>query len=368
MFRYLREITQGDGKEVEYIIFGAGATGENISNALRCIGVIPSCFIDSDENKWGKKLRDIRITGPQYLQEKSGYKIIIASGSYREIGFELEKLGLKRNKDFYDLNGLGQHKRCDIFDPLLGYARMDDIEGFKIHGNPKAEKRIVILGNSVSDYSSSNIKAWPEFFYEIYGKNKDIAVYNGAISGYFSSQELFKLLRDGIKIDPDIVITLTGINEAAAKKRAEDTTFYSTYLIHQIEKNIPINKKLGLGLEDKRCPSAIWYDNMKMMEAICNLKGSAFFCFLQPSLHYGKYLMSQMEKQLLDMTYTKEQNEAYTEFFEEAVSFIKNEKRMYDFTMVFEDMEGILYDHCHPDERGNQRLAEKIAEIVEKEG
>ena len=56
----------------------------------------PAYLIDNDENKWERRRMGIEICSPQKLLElpKDKYKLIICSFYYKEIGRQLEKMGI----------------------------------------------------------------------------------------------------------------------------------------------------------------------------------------------------------------------------------------------------------------------------------
>lgn len=66
------------------IIYGAGNTGKgafySLKNKYECF-----CFVDSDENKWGKYIEGIEIKSPSVLTQVNKMKVIIASIYWREI-------------------------------------------------------------------------------------------------------------------------------------------------------------------------------------------------------------------------------------------------------------------------------------------
>ena len=333
-------------------------------------GSNPAFFLDRDSRKWDTALEGVTIHNPEILKEEKSdkIKIIVTVEAYKEADSYLESFGLEYGKQIFDLNGLGRRKPCKLIDPLLGYSRMDDIEGFRILGGENKEK-IVILGNSTSDYSNYNVKCWGELLFEKYHRlNRNLAVYIGAIPGYCSGQELLKFIRDVLPLAPKAVLTVSGINDPAEQKVVEEHPMMFSYTGHLFEKyilNQEKGKTLGNGMPDTRSMSEMWIQNMRIMRNICEEFGIAFAAFLQPSLHFGKYKMSAEEKEILHKTYSEEQNKRYEEFFEKTVDLIKEQKNIYNLTDIFDEKEGIFIDHCHCNEEGNQLIADKIYRALE---
>lgn len=367
----LKEIIQRAETDTKYIIYGAGDYGIMMMHWLQNLtGSNPAYFLDRDSGKWNTELEGVSIYNPEILkkEKRDKIKIIVTIEAYKEAISYLEGFGLEYEEQIFDLKGLGRRKPCKLVDPLLGYSRMDDIEGFRILGEETSEK-IVILGNSTSDYSNYNVKSWGELLFEKYQrKNKKVAVYIGALPGYCSGQELFKFMRDVLPLDPKAVLTVSGINDPAERKVVEEHPMMFSYTEHLYEKyilNQEKGKALGNGILDIRSMSEIWIQNMRIMRAACEEFGIAFAAFLQPSLHYGKYKMSDGEKDILNKTYSTEQNKRYEMFFQKTVGLIKEQKNIYDLTGIFDGKEGIFIDHCHCNEIGNQLIANKVYKVLE---
>lgn len=73
--------------------------------------------------------------------------------------------------------------------------------------------KIVVSGGSTSDnfFLDHN---WPKaLFYRFLESGYSIDIYNGAVAGYGTTQELLKLKRDVLPLNPDIFITYNGVNE-----------------------------------------------------------------------------------------------------------------------------------------------------------
>lgn len=366
----LNKIISCAADDTKFIVYGAGEYGKTIMRWLcELEAVTDAYFLDRDDRKWGSLVDGFFVYRPEVLwqENKENIRIIVTVEKFRDAVVYLESFGLERGKQIFDLDGLGRRKPCDLIDPLLGYSRMDDIEGFKIFGEA-ANDKIVILGNSTSDYSNYNLKSWGELLFEKYQKKeKDISVYIGAITGYCSAQEMFKLIRDVLVLKPKVVISMSGINDPAEKKTLKKYPIMLSYTEHMYSKyilNLEKGKSLGLGLQNDNELSEVWLQNMRIMRAICEEFGIIFIALLQPSLHGGSYSCSKHEKDILYKTYTPEQNKKYKDFMKDTGKLIKEQKDIFDLTNIFDDEEGIFYDHCHCNERGNEIIAKRVYEIL----
>ena len=78
--------------------------------------------------------------------------------------------------------------------------------------NPFTQKKIVILGGSTSDiaYEGNWIRPFNE---KISAFDNEITLISGAFSGYSSSQELLKLQKRYNTSRPNLVISLSGVND-----------------------------------------------------------------------------------------------------------------------------------------------------------
>lgn len=144
----------------------------------------------------------------------------------------LISMGLEFNKDFVVMGIGGYTELLNRIDPLLGLNRVNDIIlGFKIYGNKNIKnKKIVILGNSTSDATTNAYESWPEKLFKKADKDmSDITLYNGAITGYSTTQELLKFQRDVLPLEPDICISFSGYNDVCGNSTLEKYPFVHKY-------------------------------------------------------------------------------------------------------------------------------------------
>lgn len=72
--------------------------------------------------------------------------------------------------------------------------------------------KIVVLGGSTSDPALGY--SWPELLAGVLKeRGAKATVLNGGVAGYSSNQELIKLTRDVLPLGPDIVISMSGVND-----------------------------------------------------------------------------------------------------------------------------------------------------------
>ena len=262
----------------------------------------------------------------------------------------------------------GASTRNECYDILLGYTREQDVLGFKIYGDPDSEAlKIVTLGGSTTDSTFNNVCSWPEILHQ---KLNDMGcrnvLYNGGMAGYKVSQELIKLIRDALLFKPDIVISLSGTNNAWDKHWVQNTKFSPSYqalpLEYAREHNALVDvvtghriSKICFGIENHESLAEFWTNCERMMHSICAEFGIKFFGFLQPVKGYLPHGVSTNTTSLSDKDFFDR-----IHFFDEAREIITNYDYMTDLTALFEEKQYIFTDVCHVLKQGNQAIADAI--------
>ena len=298
-------------------------------------------------------------------------------------------------------------------DPHLGYSWLGDditidtknrpylsfVNGFSCYSdNPLEGKslKFVCLGGSTTDGSIQSY-SWPEsLFLKLRKDEMDIIVHNGGISGYSSSQELIKLIRDVIPFKPDVVISLTGVNDFdnlhslpkhpmvnhyqsmlmsfVYEQSNNDATILpaSRLLISEFKKRIlKIKEKsingVSLGLECDLTPYENWQKNIRLMKSICDTFNVQFHAFLQPTMGIGEFHPSQNEKSMyLDMIKFKGvdyENDLH-DFYKQAILFCKNYEFAHDLTNIFKNVNNVYRDPRHQNEKGVDIISKEIRKVV----
>lgn len=301
-------------------------------------------------------------------------------------------------------------------DPMIGYAysdstylqlereREDYLNGIaRIGRNANKDIRIAVLGGSTSDISYQG--NWMRVLYDLLEKQglKPLVICAG-MSGYSTSQEVIKLIRDILPLNPSIVVSLSGVNDlgfihAASPKRpfihkyqqllgkfivdkygttAPTTT---TYFHHSIKtKSQSLNGlnpemslgKLVLGVEQVQESFESWHKNIRLQKAICSEFEIDYFACLQPIFGFGDYQSSEEESRVYN-EFVKERyvhkvpyDEALKFFYKGAKKIVKaNPDYLYDLTDIFAEENDVYSDPRHLNAHGNRILAEKVFSILE---
>jgi hypothetical protein len=219
------------------------------------------------------------------------------------------------------LKGVDEKDTYKLLDHHLGFAKKVDEEneqwlqkngyrwrsGFIIYSalpDDKLERPIILtLGGSTTDglkYGHS----WPEDLSKLFLANGvPGTIINGGTGGYSSNQELLKLLRDGLSLKPDIVISYSGVNDRGKYSELPYP------MVHIYQKNVLENKHQNksiifpstielfsrffggalasdggytFGIESNLTLWEQYIRNMQIMNALSELYGIKFFGVLQP--------------------------------------------------------------------------------------
>ena len=140
----------------------------------------------------------------------------------------------------------------------IDYSSRGGIPGWAIYGNgEKAENKILVLGGSTSSevYVAEN---WVSRLQRLCSEHGySTAIYNGAHEANGAMDELIRLIRGLQVIKPDLVISMSGINDLKPK--------INKFEEHPGESNIEI-----------------WQGIESYMKVIAESEGCKFYTFLQP--------------------------------------------------------------------------------------
>lgn len=298
------------------------------------------------------------------------------------------------------------------YDPLIGYAYSDskDIplkegEEYKngliyIGNKSNPSLKIAILGGSTSDISYDG--SWIRPLYNLL-KEQNVLIISGAMSGYSTSQEVLKLIRDILPLNPDIVISLSGVNDLGFiqatsqehpmihnyqarigrflvdKYGSKDNkeSFFNKFSNKAKIKPTGMNHKLSLGnlilgTKVKTSAAKNWYNNIRLQKAICQEFDIKYISFLQPIFGTGKYNYTNEELEIYE-SYVESKSVhgvpydlALKEFYNEAREIAKKVGFIVDIVDVFENQTDMYADTRHPNSKGNKIIAKKIFEEIKK--
>ena len=318
------------------------------------------------------------------IKKEECFVLVAQLDGHKEIYNSLINRGLKLDYDFSIFGIGGFSLRLNCIDSLLTLNRQydDDLLGFKtMTNNNMGGCCIVVLGNSTSDPSTGNLKCWTEYLLDEFSNDSvKVTIYNGAITGYSSTQEFLKLNRDVFQLKPDIVLSFSGYNDISDNSYVQGFPF-----LHKYEKKfydfLLLNKKLapdsmfvrdvksvvnGIPIDNEDW--SIWIRNIDRMNAICTSEHVLFQGFLQPMLDYSNSIITDTSN-IIIRDYV-ERIGAYNlsnnvrAFCNNVRLNIKNKSYIKDMTDIFSGQYDMFYDICHYTEEGNKIIARNVYEIL----
>lgn len=276
-----------------------------------------------------------------------------------ELGFRPQSVKRLGNGTFARIRGV---RLADSLDPLLGSVRTKDsaLPGYTVFQSSEAANalRILVLGGSTSDPTLMNLKSWSEYLFDsLQDMGVQNVIFNGAVGGFTSSQEMKKLMRDITVLRPQLIISLSGVNDAAGIYSEPNHPLYqredraaAEWLVkkgrakNDLQSNISLSG-VSLGPEDERSLFQIWLDNERCMHAVAAEFGAEFHAFLQS---------------------VKEINSVKTDFYRDAKQYFsrKHPEWLHDFSRLFDDDKSVYADFCHLYEKGNRIISKQMLRYV----
>ena len=302
-----------------------------------------------------------------YINERIPAKMQRANQLLRDLGMEYENfigaIQSRINYSDYKIN----------IDLLLGVSITGNTEkkGFYIYGKDKEDDlKIMILGGSTSTEKAFTIESWVQKMYNNYFKNRNVTIYNGANSSFDVTQELLVLLRDGPVISPDIVISMSGVNNICYRSDLplfndsyfKDSSYtyvangFNVLAVAQSFRVFSTQIHYNSGLKSNEGPFEFWKRNEKILCEVAKVIGATPFVFLQPmkideehmdmweySLHIGEQ-QREGAKRILNEC----QN---NDFYINAVNILSGKNKMY-------------IDVCHYTDEANEIIAAYVYEKI----
>ncbi len=295
--------------------------------------------------------------------------------------------------EFSQLPGLEFKSECcnyQLIDPLLGWALTDKQikeKGYMVKNNciylnsfnnPDSQDtlRIYLSGGSTTDVGY-NAKNWPVILLDSLKKQSiNVELYIAAVSGYSTSQEFLKFMRDGIHIKPDIVISYNGANEILYPSYVSifEYAFYSRALfaeqsaivlpntIFLLKEALEINQPIDLkSLSDSTEYVAQWEKNMISWNAISTVYGSKFLGILQPVMNSN---FRPTEEETKNYRYLFEQ---YPNFYKDAIDITtKHDFLVNEYNLLDSVGKNVFHDHCHIKDEYQYIVANSILKLILK--
>lgn len=323
-----------------------------------------------------------------------------AHDALEQVGLREMQLAWIENYNSFNVSCTDRVYNC-VLDPHLGHAHIKDDEecpGFIKYENisfgDSAPFIILTLGGSTTSGYGVRQKPWSEWLSDMLTKKCiNHVVYCGGTDSYTASQELVKLIRDGIWLKPDCVISYSGINNMSIFSKIPFVHYYQKELYDSLHQSLVSShwgkmRGVNYGVQPDCDNFEFWFTQLKMMHAVCDSFGINYKAFLQPTLCSKKRLHAEDED--LDVMFldgyglTKENGkekwiclrtegaDPYGKIIQNAISFRESAKKIeepwfYDLSDLFDGIGGIYIDPCHVRREGNKMIAGKIYEAIQND-
>ena len=361
------------GKKI--VLYGADASGLAFLREAEERGLRIEYFADRDESKQGKSLLGVPVKSPMDLmyEDPEDLRIVItAPGGRIAIEKALKEMGFDETLIVSAYaEGRGG---ADYLDSLLGISRgretlvpMKDTPG-------GAEKKILTIGGSTTDPYWDGIHSWPWFLQKLCDEaGFSVEVINAGVMGYTSSAELLVLLRDGVELKPDLVISFSGYNDyspsinVVGKNRFRYTTRNLFITWNQLLKGKGGEYEKVYYGEEKSDLYDIYAQNVRVMHGICTEFGAGFMEIFQPSVVSTDFAPGGFVERVRKEPFALELEQVWKEFYGRFREDLMDLPYVYDFSRIFCGRDDVLVDLAHVTEDGNMIIAEEVLQKIRED-
>lgn len=366
------------------VLYGTDRYTLRYYRMLRCFNIKISYFVDNDINNNTLMNRKVVSVIDLLYEKENVYVLVTKKVNLFNVLNELESMGFSRYKDFDFIEPLIPYRDPLISDITYGYNReypsQNDYVGFKVFGslNDKEVYRIVTLGGSTTDPTRAGIKCWSEFLYEKLVLNGyNVVVLCGGLSGYSTTQEMLKLIRDVIPLEVNMIISFNGINDVNFVHSMGES--YHPFIHTYQDKVVEYIKKISLymndksnrwtyGIENHKQDYQYWLDNIKIMHSISSELNITYLCFLQPTIMNKYYKKSLQENYKVNNAsgHMKNWLNRMNYFYDKALELAVDLEYIVDLSEIYREHSNVFYDECHVYENGNEIVASNIYKEIKK--
>ena len=216
----------------------------------------------------------------------------------------------------------------------LDYSPVGGMPGWAVYGNGEtAEKKILVLGGSTSSevYLAENWVSKLHSLCEEHGFRT--AIYNGAHEGNMAMDELIRLSRGLQRIKPDIVISMSGLNDfKPAINKFEE---------HPGENNIEHWRRIEF-----------------YMKEITEASGGVFFAFMQP---VNTFVRESADEALMFVS------EGHFNRKTGTIDFTSSDDFYYNMIDLLQYKKEMFIDSCHYSGSGHEEIANYVFETIKGE-
>ncbi len=345
-----------------YLYGKKNLVSELIQSVLHMYGVEVSGYVNeaSDKQENIQSIFDVAYEGVDdklvIINEEFPEHLIDARENVEFAGFSLEKENYTALAGYKFSGDQMLSKLKEYPDPLVGGSILyqQGMPGWKVYGrNEKERVRIMILGGSTSSevYHPEN---WvSKLYYKLSENGIRTIIYNGAHTGNDIAAEILRFLRDGYILKPQIVVSMSGVNNVFYK--CAENQFNEERLLRLIAEQAPQGKYCS-GVYNEESLYDFWSRNIKLLKRMVEFYGAKFFSFLQP-MNILMEDMSIREKSVFEGERTIIGKSGFA-------CYVNDKDGYVNLMRLFEHQEGMYMDACHYTDKANQIIANKVYEVI----
>lgn len=327
--------------------------------------------------------------------EKPGTFYVVCADIANELRVQIRLLiefGLKVYEDFCSIAEFSVLRNILMDDAHLHYSGQYELPGVKIFGDmgDKNAFRVAALGGSTTDPSVTCINgaSWPQHLFDMLQRvGIPAVVFNLGTAAFASPREFIKLCRDGVTLEPNLVISYSGVNDLQPNQEFFTNRYNRPWIDHWTENQARkagnhFNGKMSYGLQSDKTQAESWVTHIKMMRGVCSELGIKFAGFFQ-SFCGSNGEQSHFERMLLSIintiykvdqssynraVYNVRKYEATAEYADSVTDLIKDIPYIFNKRYLFRDNMELLVDHCHTADAGNHLIAQNIFKTLLENG
>ncbi len=280
----------------------------------------------------------------------------------------LESIGLSMCKfeyaGFYPVSMANWQKNIIMTaDPLVGWSALygkENLPGVNVIGNmDRDDIGILVLGGSTSTDGIFRTTSWVrQLYHKLTARGLAITIYDCAGPDEDVLQELLRLIRDGVHLHPQYIISMSGVNNEMHRLGEIEN---KANLRHTIEwyKILSPKAPFVCGVPVREDAFAYWVRIERVIKAVAEQNGSKFYCFLQP-MKESKEKLTAFER---SVHFSGDANNEIASFRQGAGQddFYTN------LLSLFDEEEGMFIDNCHYSEKAGSILAEIVSKELLKD-
>lgn len=286
------------------------------------------------------------------INENVEEKLVEARDNIELAGFSLEKGNYTSIQWYTYATGWMLSELKEYPDSLCGDSIIypHGRPGWNVYGKETENKvKIMVVGGSTSSevYHPEN---WvSKLYYKLKLLGFSVIVYNGAHTCNDIVSEILRVLRDAPVLKPDIIISMSGVNNTYYKKSCNQ--FNEERFIWKFR-----NQDYCSGIESKESLYSFWIRNVNLLKLISEFYGAVFLSFLQP-MNFTMKDMSLREKSLFEREC---RIVGANDFSQNANS----ESDYINLMRIFEHQDEMYFDTAHYTDTANEIISDKVLDIV----